>query len=75
MLAVPLAGTMALLGSSSTLPAADWYTRYQHTDTGLVANFDFNAIEVGQIRDEVSRKTLMSFATPPSVSGHKKSQS
>ncbi|MBE6379656.1 MAG: LamG domain-containing protein [Lentisphaerae bacterium] len=57
--ALPLAGALAVLAVPASLDAGDWYTRYQHTDSGLVAGYNFNAIEVGQIRDEVSRKTAI----------------
>ena len=57
--ALPLAGALAALTVPLTVNASDWYTRYQHTDSGLVAGYNFNAIEVGQIRDEVSRKTAI----------------
>ena len=56
--AAMIAGTVLGMYHNSA-DAADWYTRYQHTDNGLVAAFDFNAIEVGQIRDEASRKTAI----------------
>ena len=36
-----LAGSIALLSAPAAV-GADWYTRYQHTDNGLVAGFDFN---------------------------------
>lgn len=64
-----LAGSIALLSTPAAV-GADWYTRYQHTDNGLVAGFDFNGNEPTAIRDEISRKTAMGTAVK-SVEGWK----
>ena len=64
------AGSAALLLASGTAAGADWYTRYQHTDNGLVAGFDFNDNNPGSIRDEISRKTAIGTAVT-SIEGWK----
>ena len=64
-----LAGSIALLSAPAAV-GADWYTRYQHTDNGLVAGFDFNGNEPAAIRDEISRKTAVGTAVK-SVEGWK----
>ena len=58
--ALSAVGLLALL--SAPAAGADWYTRYQHTDNGLVAGFDFNGNDPALIRDEISRKTAVGTA-------------
>ncbi len=45
-----------ILFAAAALFAADWYTRYENTDNGAVAHFDFNN---ASLQDKVSRRSAV----------------